>query len=368
MSRYTLLASFLIIMAVATTACGTGPTLTSGSGASSALASDTLRVGSLDDGLDKLKSYRVRMQYSLDGKSDANKAQSMSMDLTHEVVAASQDQHINVSTVTTGVTNNGGVEVYRVRKASYVFNSRAQGSNRCIRMSQQVDPTTVLKPSEILGGLQSVQLAKRGEVVDGMSANHYTADSTSFTAGQFATASGDIWISQNGGYVLRYSGQATRKDAKLDAGGESAIKWDYRIEDANRIDAIALPPECLTAKPPNMSMTAKLSKDIPLPSFITRQNTANGITTVYTTEDTSAAEAYYKKELTGRGWSVTLSNRDEAFIRSAWCSTPAYEAGTVAENIPQAMFIYSRDTRTLTIFFAKDDDGSSVMLMDSGPQ
>jgi len=357
MSRHSLLFSLMIVMAVVATACGAG----------TPPAGDTLHIGRLDDGLDKLKSYRVRMQYSLDGMSDANKTQSMSIELAHEVVAAGKDQHINVSTMTAGVTNNGGLEVYQVRKASYVFNPRAQGSNRCTRTSQLVDPTAVLKPSEILSGLQTATLVKRGETVDNMSTDHYAADSTGFTAGQYATAGADIWIAQNGGYVVKYTGRAVRKDPKLDAGGESAVTWDYRIEEANRIDAIQLPPECLTAKPPNMLMTARLSKDIPLPGVITRQNTANAITTLYTPDDAGTVEAYYKQELATRGWSETLSNREEAFIRSAWCSTPAYEAGTVAQSIPQAMTIYSKDARTLTIFFAAEDQGSSVMLMDSGP-
>ena len=97
-----LLASCMMIITVVTAACGAGRANTSDSGAGTTPVSDILHIGALDDGLDKLKSYRARMQYSLDGKSDANKAQSISIDLTREVVAASRDQHITVSTATTG--------------------------------------------------------------------------------------------------------------------------------------------------------------------------------------------------------------------------------------------------------------------------
>ena len=400
MSRRLLLTSFTMVMAVLATSCG-GSAFSTGSDASrsTAAVAGNQTPGQaltpspavlkelnsdfrLDKGLEKLKSYRTFVTYSLEGKDEQGQIREMSIVMAQETVRGSMDQHIKLSTYSTVTpTISGSVEFYVVGNNTYVYSPNAQVSRRCVRVpprvSLTVNPATLFNPTEVLGLLDNASLVKSGEVVAGTLADQYNASSNVGNSSPYSTAKGDIWVARDGGYVLKYVGEAIGKTALLGAGSTGNIKWDYSIADAGKFDVIQLPQECpaaaqavatVVANTPSSTNASKLAEDIPLAANATEMHTDNGITTFKASETLTSSSEYYKKALTAQGWTENLTNSDPSFIRSAYCSTPSYQDGTASLVIPQYMAIYSRGMRTLTVFISAAVAGSNVMFMDSGVQ
>jgi hypothetical protein len=102
----------------AATAPGSPPTTATGTG----VVTELPGINSLDDGLDKLQSYRKHVTYSLEGEDAQGKTQKLSIVLAQETVVASQDQHIKLSTYSTlSSTTSGSVEIYQVGGLTYDF-------------------------------------------------------------------------------------------------------------------------------------------------------------------------------------------------------------------------------------------------------
>ncbi|MCL4505358.1 MAG: hypothetical protein M1434_15570 [Chloroflexi bacterium] len=299
---------------------------------------DTRSIDSLNGGLEKLKSYRLHVVYNYDGKNAKGETDKGGIDLLQEI-ASNKDQHMKFSGAGGGGSNDAGLETFQIGGVYYLYNATAEAGKKCTSYSsgQQdaASPAALFNPSDMLGGLNDVKLVQKGDNVNGVAADHYAAAESSFNVGLFTNAKGDVWVAQDGGYVVKYTGQASGKAALLGGGVDGAISWEYNVEDANKIDTIALPPECAASRP---------ADDIPVPDNATEKGNIGNIITFKSPDDPAKVTDFYKQALPGKGW-------------------------TAGEGSMEGMLTYTKDKRTLTVMIAKEDNGgSNVVITDAKTQ
>ncbi|GAB4216884.1 MAG: hypothetical protein OHK0022_58560 [Roseiflexaceae bacterium] len=318
--------------------------------ASEPAGAETRSIQDLSGSLENLDSYRMRFTFGFDGKDDQGQEQKGSIELVQEVIKGSNDRRLRYSTegnlsgggsgaAGTGSAPGGGAyEILQIGDTSYLYSPDGTGDQKCFSYSggdQGASRSTELfKPDDIVGGVKDAKLVKRGETVNGVVTDHYTFDQNSLGFGTFSTAKGDAWIASDGGYVVKYSGEATGKNALFGQSTEGTFTWEYVVEDVNAIKQIALPAECESQKPAN---------DIPIPSNATEKNSFGNIQTFITTDAPAAVAEYYKQELPSQGW----------------------QAGTTSALGDTETLEFTKGDRKLSVTASKNEKGTNVILMET---
>ncbi len=212
----------------------------------------------VDAGLDKLKSYQVNFTYGFDGKDEQGKTQKGSFTLLQDVITGSKDSHIKftglsaLGGIPTGASTGAGdtFEMFQVGDTAYLNMGGTGPGAGCMGVpagAAQSSSAMAPKPSDMLSGFSGAKLAKRNDTVNGISADQFDFDQSSFGTGTFTSAKGSVWIAQDGGYVVKYTGQATGKEALFGKGTEGTYTWEYDLQNVNKIASIALPDQCKKA-------------------------------------------------------------------------------------------------------------------------
>ena len=303
-------------------------------------ADETRDVQDINSSLDALKSYRLRFTFTFDGKDDQGQPQKGGMEWVQEVIRESKDQHIRFASTGDAAKEggqSGAFELYQVGGTSYIYSPDGQADQKCIGMASGQggqDTGAFFKPSDIVGGLSKATLAGKGETVNGVVSDHYTFDQGGISFATFSSAKGDIWLAQDGGFLVKYVGTATGKDSILSGkAAEGTFTWEYNVEDANKVEAIELPKECAGQTP---------AGDIPVPENATERNSFGKMLTYKSPEAPADVAAFYKKAMESQGWA----------------------AGDASEMGDLQSLSFSKDGRKLTITVTKEGPGGSTVLIN----
>lgn len=261
---------------------------------------DARDIQDISGSLDALQSYRLHFKFTFDGKDNQGKPQKGAMEMLQEAIKESKDSHIRfVSTGDAAQENGkpGAFELYQIGGSSYIYSPDGPAEQKCIGMTSDQSGQNVggfFKPGDIVGGLKQAQLVGKGETINGVTADHYSFDQRAVTFGSFDSATGDLWLAQDGGYPVKYVGTASGKDTFL-AGktAEGTFTWEYNIEDANQVTSIDLPKECEGQKP---------ADDIPVPANASAKNSFGKLITFKSPDAPADVAAFYKKALPEQEW------------------------------------------------------------------
>jgi hypothetical protein len=302
----------------------------------------TRDIENISGSLDGLKSYRLRFTFTFDGKDDQGKPQKGGMEWLQEAIKDSKDQHIRFSSTGDAQDNSkkGAFEFYQVGGMSYIYSPEAEAAQKCIGMTSDQgsqNSNSLFNPSDIVGGLKQAKLINKGETVNGVVTNHYTFDQHAVTFGAFATAKGDVWLAQDGEFLVKYVGSATGKDGILSGkSAEGTFTWEYNVEDANQLTSIALPKECEGQKP---------ATDIPVPQNATEKASFGKVVTFKSPDAPADIAAFYKKEMPGQGWA-------------------AGEANAMGDL---QTLQFSKENRKLSVTITKEEQGGSNVMINEEP-
>ncbi len=208
--------------------------------------SKTIGIDSLKNGLQTLISYKMNFKYVIAGKDDSGSPTTAVMQIGTEKITASGDYHYQLSG--NAFANSGsGFEVYNVGKVTYMMVADSGSAPTCVNMTSLGNsPTdfTMVEPDSFIGPISNATLVGSGEIVNNVSADHYTINQTSIFNGLYKNGKGDVWIAQNGGYVVKLSMQATGKGTMTGQMITGTITWEYNVTSVNEVDSIDLPKEC----------------------------------------------------------------------------------------------------------------------------
>ena len=141
-------------------------------------------------------------------------------------------------------------------------------------------PTAGLPP--VIGAEESGR-----ETVNGVQATRYTFDARATTYGDQAVAEGQLWVAEQGGYVLRYE---LTVSGVIGDDVDGVVTWSYSLEPTG---AVGLPAEC-----------AHVAVDAPLPDDAARILRGHGIMIFETQLGVAEGAALYADRLPPLGWTL----------------------------------------------------------------
>ena len=301
---------------------------------------ETRDIKDIGGSLDGLKSYRLHFTFAFDGKDAQGKPQQGSMEFIQEVVNASQDRHIRFMSTGDSVGESAAIgtfDFYQVGGTTYIYAPDGQNGQQCIGGAGgeggALDLGNVFKPSDMIGGLEKARLVAKGETINGVKADRYSFDQNAVTFGAFASAQGDAWIAQDGGFIVKYVGMATGKNTALSSSvANGTFTWEYNVRDANQLEAIELPQECASAKP---------ADDIPMPPNVTDKSELGRMVTFNTPDAPADVAAFYQQALVAQGWT----------------------AGDQNSMGDTQLLSFTKEQRKISITVTREDSGGSTVLI-----
>lgn len=259
-------------------------------------AEETFSVESRDAGLEKLKTYRA--QWRSEWKAtESGATERVTWEWFEEVARESQAHHWGSKMA--DVTNNKvfDVEVWRITEETYILTKDDAGKQECLFMANEAESspfTAGLLSPNMFGGVSDAKYVGPA-TVNGIKTKHYKYDEKAATLAGFGKVSGEIWVAEDGGYVVKdvvaWQGAAGLFGSSTKAAG--AGTWTFEVLEANRP---------LTIQPPEIC--TKNKADIPVMPDA-QETTRIGPALTYTVAARPEAVAkFYQEKLGDAGWQL----------------------------------------------------------------
>ena len=259
---------------------------------------------STDTGLDELQSYRVRFTMAAireDGSEDTQKEQ---LTVFKEVVRSQDAVHVQLVPGTIAdLLSTQGVEYYQFEDRMYILNNKAEAEDRCV-VSGSADspdnPAGIMAVEKIFPEFEVGDLIEEGVEINGVKTDHYQVKRIRFLIGARAASKADVWIAQQGQYVVRFVGEMAGIGIFSDKSG--ALRLKYNLLDINGVPNLEVPAECAGKE---------AEWDLPLPDSAEEISYLGSTMTYKSPEDTDAVAAFYREEMAADGWSLDNENKLE---------------------------------------------------------
>lgn len=256
-------------------------------------------ITGLDEGLAALQSYRALLQLEVMPSRAAPAMETIA--ILQEIIRPEQKLHYSMESRGDPVTA-GKVEYFQDGQEFYLLTSAAGVQGDCERMTSEqasfIESARGLTPEEIFGPIVPGRLVQSGEIVNGIVTNRYAVDLAAMGLGDGNRSRSEVWVAQEGGYVVRFTGETEGVLTGFGTGqpGQGMSRWTYDLQQVNSLDVIHLSAPCLAAK--------AAAERIPIHPSALNLNTYGGVTTYQSEEDLAALVDFYRSELAERGWLV----------------------------------------------------------------
>lgn len=319
-SRIIHLILVLLILAAISLACGlpaanqpatiVSPEKTAAAGAQPASAPGDFNLPDAGIGLDALDGYTGILTTTYSGTRSGVPYQSTAA-LTHQVgsnpVAASLTTLVGSGTGSQDISMTAA----EIAGITYLYSGPEQP---CQAFSKDLNPETFAMPNAPaqLPAVTGAEVVGE-ENMNGILAKHYHFDQRSladYPAG--ITASGDLWLAVQGGWVVRYDLTLAAPENILGVGFAGEVNWQYQVTPG---DPLITPPQVCSDLPFDIPRLEDASQVYMIPGYLEY-------------ESGSAVDSIglFYSALTGQGWtmihstqgSLTLKNVSDAYQTFAW--------------------------------------------------
>jgi hypothetical protein len=149
-----------------------------------------------------------------------------------------------------------------------------------------------MEPAGFLGSVFGADEAGSA-TVNGVKASHYTFDEHALGQMNGAKSTGEVWVADKGGYVVKYLLTTKATADYFGSATEGTLTWDYELTNLNKPVTIKLPADC----PPGMV-------DAPQLPDATNVVSVPGALTFDTSMGLADVAAFYQKKLPALGWKL----------------------------------------------------------------
>jgi len=292
-------------------------------------------LSDLAAGLEQLTSYRVTFELQVGSGSGGD-----TVSILQEINRETGETHYRMAS--SGPSGEAVFEYFIQGSDFYLLTQQGSQPPICNLMTSGGERTRqqgqALTPDQLFGPIQPDRLVAPGELLNGLITDRYTVDLGRMELGAGSGQSAEVWIAREGGFVVRFSGEAEGVISGLPAAGspEGSSRWAYELQSVNSLGAIHLPGECQTAR--------DIAASIPIHPDARERTSVSGVTTYLSDLDPAGLAEFYLAELERGGWSVSETLRLDSLV------------------ILQA----SRSGLSLEISIARqtEDTGSQVMIQE----
>ena len=257
-------------------------------------ADETFSVESRDAGLDKLKTYRSRWRSEWKA-TEGGVTESVTWEWFEEVARESKAHHWGSKMTDVKTKKLLVFEFWQIADESYIMTTDDDGTQECMMISGEAQGNAfasgLLSPNTF-GGVSDAKYVGT-ETVNGIKTKHYKYDEKAATLAGFGRVSGEIWVAEDGGYVVKdtmsWQGAAGMFGASSKASGTGT--WTFEVMDVNKPLTIKAPELCEKGKVdvPVMPNTLEKAQIGPMITFKTAAKPAEVV-------------EFYKKEMAKAGW------------------------------------------------------------------
>jgi len=237
-------------------------------------------------------------------------------------------------------TENGAdkdsLEMWQIGDTIYMVSVSDDGTSECTSFSSS-DPDSGLQKGiftpSMLGSLSGAKYAGR-ENVNGIATKHYKYDEEVTGLAGFGKVSGEAWVAEDGGYVVKdvvnWEGGPGLFGAGATAGESGKGTWAWELKDPNASFTITPPEGCESA-----------SKGLPILPDATDKTTMADMTIYTTATKLADVMAFYQKEMRAAGWQ---------------------QSGEPQGMEGFASVEFTKDKQKASITIATEGEGSQVMI------
>ena len=237
-------------------------------------------------GLAGLKSYHATVHQDVVGSLSGS---SFERHTQIEITRAPADGNYDLQLSLQGSDEPSTfLRIIAIGKASYLWDSKnrpCRGELDDQTANELIDPTSLLPTISAATKVGS-------ETVNGMETTHYRFDQNGLPLSDpKPSASGEVWIANQGGYVVKYS-LAIPAPAKPDLHGIQAGQTiSYELTETDGTAKVALPSDCV-----------EVLTDIPVMPDAQALIQQNGLTSFQTPSSPAQVLDFYSKNLSAQGW------------------------------------------------------------------
>ena len=301
---------------------GAGPAPTSAGD-----SGEALELSNVSEGLGALDSYRATFTMSFDGKDASGQPQQGAWSFVEEFSKNPLAKRTKFTGSEMGQAGEeGGFELVEADGKMYsIF------GDVCVSADAADAPTAdmTFSPSSVIGDVKSSQFAGV-ENVNGIPARHYVVDLSEILAlGLYTEAKAETWVADPGGFVVKYTFEATGKGALFfgTSDSEGSLRWDYEVIDVNQPVDITAPENCGGAP-----------ADIPLMPDAADTSSFGDITSYTSSSALADVVAFYTEQMAAQGW-----KEDTA---AGGFATDTFTTLTFTKDSRTASITITRDTST----------------------
>ncbi len=174
--------------------------------------------------------------------------------------------------------------------AAYRWNA---ADDTCQGTEGELFPEEVLEPAELL--LPVSEATKLGpETINEIPAVHYQFDENALALSDpKPSITGDLWLAEEGGYLVKYTLNAAMPANTTGQGIETAQTWSYELSQVNAADSVALPVGCMP-----------VPVDIPAMADATNVERISGWMDYETASSAAQVVDFYYQALPSLGWTA----------------------------------------------------------------
>lgn len=247
-----------------------------------------------------LDSFRTSFTLTTERISSTGSVITQRVEMQEEINRTQSLYHNKIHSEGTGdEAVEGNLDIYILSDKTYVYDASTT-EFPCIMVSggmENIGEYAFLRPEDFFDEIDTAELIERGVTVNGVLSDHYRVQHTGVEMAETAVEEGEIWIAQDGGFIVRYTGSA---EGKFDADGETEegkINWEYNLFDVDQVNIIDFPVECRDQQ--------EAVEDIPVPDNAVNKESIAGLVTFESPDTPEQVGEYYREQLPTGGWRIT---------------------------------------------------------------
>ena len=291
-----------------------------------------------------LSSYRSLMQITTVADVDGAE-ETQTIEFSIEYTSDPLAQHMTMSGEALGAEGET-IEMYFVEDTMYM-----KMGDQWLAMpatEDDIDADAFISADALLEDVCGWK-DKGREEIDGIRVRHWAFTKEDFDEcmlledltgiGELTDAGGDLYVAEDGSYVVLMEMFYEGEDLDLDLGEEGEevkaqrMEIRYETSDVNEPFTIEVPPEALAS--------GALPEDIPFPEDAADVNNMFGMITFTSEMGAEAVFAFYQEEMPKNGWTEVSAEASPGL----W------------------MMEYTQDGRTASIMISEDDSGNASAML-----
>jgi hypothetical protein len=243
-------------------------------------------------GLDRLKSYAIDLTISFTGTRDG--VDFNYTDTYHQDVNLENNAEFTYSSIT---NPEGSLEEYVAGNMEDAYYSKS-GDGECkVSWGKRAEGYQQLNPAKMLPPLLAV-IKSDPEVINGIQTDHYLLDDKSLAYPSSTNVEGQVWLSQEGGYIMKYLLLIQDEGGFFGDGVKGQQEFTYELSQINALAGPDLPQGCqavLTSIP-----TSDDAFDLQRLPGVLAYSSPSAMTQI---------ESFYEQQLPDLGWVLSSSTQ-----------------------------------------------------------